>query len=97
MTKKCPCIEFSLKRIILIVILRRVAVQMGIEEGGFSDNIRNELRSGTFKRILEWQTASGVLRFGIPDRTDGQVRMEIIHANNFASGENNFWSTEALR
>ncbi len=68
-----------------------------IEEGVFSDNIRSELRSGTFQRILEWQTTSSVLRFGIPDRTDGQVRMEIIHATRFSSGEDNFWSTEALR
>lgn len=68
-----------------------------IEEGEFSDNIKNDLRSGKFKRILEWQTTAGVLRFGIPHRTDGQVRMEIIHANNFSSGESNFWSIEQLR
>ena len=68
-----------------------------VEEGEFSSNLRDDLRSGRFKRILEWQTASGILRFGIPHRTDGQVRMEIIHARSFSSGENNFWSIEPLR
>lgn len=73
------------------------APTINIEEGNFSDNIRNELRSGIFTRILEWPTATGVLRFGIPARTDGQVRMELIHASSFTSGEDNFWSIEQLR
>lgn len=68
-----------------------------IEEGEFSANLRDELRTGRFKRIYEWQTASGTLRFGIPYRTDGQIRMEIIHASSLPSGENNFWSIETLR
>jgi hypothetical protein len=68
-----------------------------IEEGDFSDNLRNDLRTGLFKRIIEWRTSKGVMRFGIPHRTDGQIRMEIIHARDFSSGENNFWSIEQLR
>jgi len=68
-----------------------------IEEGEFSSSLRNDLRSGRFKRIIEWQTKSGILRFGIPYRTDGQIRMEIIHSRNFPSGESNFWSIEPLR
>jgi len=68
-----------------------------IEEGEFSSSLRDDLRSGRFKRIIEWQTAAGTLRFGIPHRTDGQIRMEIIHASGFSSGESNFWSIEPLR
>jgi hypothetical protein len=80
------------------VLFNRYGVPINrIEEGEFSTNLSDDLRTGRFKRIYEWQTAAGILRFGIPHRTDGQVRMEIIHSRNFPSGENNFWSIETLR
>tara|TARA_R110002072_G_scaffold204033_1_gene362063 strand:+ start:6501 stop:8732 length:2232 start_codon:yes stop_codon:yes gene_type:complete len=68
-----------------------------IEEGEFSSSLGADLRSGRFTRIIDWETKTGKLRFGIPFRTDGQVRMELIHASNFPTGENNFWSIEQLR
>lgn len=68
-----------------------------VEEGSFSNNLLTDLRTGRFIRYDEWQTSSGVLRFGIPYRTDGQVRMELIHSRSFPPGENNFWSIEQLR
>lgn len=68
-----------------------------VEEGAFTSNLNDDLRTGRFKRILEWQTTSGTLRFGIPYRTDGQIRMEVIHARSFPAGEDNFWSIEQFR
>lgn len=57
-----------------------------VEEGGFSANLVADLMRGSFKRWIEWRTASGVLRLGIPSRADGPPRIEIIHARGFPAG-----------
>ncbi|PIR00327.1 MAG: hypothetical protein COV66_07540 [Nitrospinae bacterium CG11_big_fil_rev_8_21_14_0_20_45_15] len=68
-----------------------------IEEGNFSNNLSNDLTSGSFKRIVEWTTPYGRLRFGIPRRTDGLIRIEIQHAKTFPPVANSNWSIEQLR
>jgi hypothetical protein len=65
------------------------------EHGAFEDNIAVELARGRFERLLQWRTASGLLRFGIPRRLDGQVRMEIRHAAEIPTGAT--WSLEPVR
>jgi len=65
------------------------------EEGAFGPNLSVELAMGRFERMLEWRTESGRLRFGIPQRLDGQVRMEIMHAPSIPAGRN--WGIDALR
>jgi len=65
------------------------------ERGAFDGNIAAaQLRDG-FERTLQWRTPSGVLRFGIPRRLDGLVRMEIRHATRIGSGQ--AWGLEAVR
>ena len=66
-----------------------------LEEGLFSDKLAIELTLGRFERMLEWSTESGRLRFGIPQRLDGNVRMEILHTTEIPPGRN--WGVEALR
>ena len=68
-----------------------------VEEGEFGPNLLADLYSGKFRRIIEWSTKAGRLRFGIPSRTDGQVRMEIIHAHRFPSQTESNWGIETLR
>lgn len=65
------------------------------EEGIFSDQLTVDLAMGRFERTLEWKTDSGTMRFGIPQRLDGQLRMEILHARTLPAGRN--WGVEALR
>ena len=68
-----------------------------VEEGEFGPNLLADLYSGKFRRIIEWSTKAGRLRFGIPNRTDGQVRMEIIHAHRFPPQTESNWGIETLR
>ncbi len=67
------------------------------EEGEFSDQLVRDVNSQRFTRTVEWQTSSGTLRFGIPRRFDGQVRMEIQHRAAFSPPRNTLWSLEAVR
>ena len=52
-----------------------------LEEGQFGPNLASDLDGGRFIRTMQWQTPSGVIRFGVPRRFDGQVRMEIRTAS----------------
>ncbi len=68
------------------------------EQGVFSPQLINDLNSGVFRRVMEWRTDSGMLRFGIPRRLDGQLRFEIQLAPQFNSSvEVNRWSLEDFR
>lgn len=67
------------------------------EEGSFSPSLAADVNSGNFIRIMEWTTASGRLRFGIPRRMDGQVRIEIQHARSFGPPRDTLWSIETVR
>jgi hypothetical protein len=68
-----------------------------LEEGEFSQQIVAEVNDQRFIRITEWSTDKGTLRFGIPRRLDGQVRMEIQHSIGFPSPRDTLWSVEAVR
>jgi len=35
-----------------------------------------DIAGGRIRRVVEWKTRRGILRFGVPKRFDGQVRME---------------------
>ena len=65
------------------------------EQGTFDANIAVDLARGRFERMLQWRTASGLLRFGVPRRLDGQVRMEIRRGATMPTGP--MWSLEAVR
>jgi hypothetical protein len=67
------------------------------ETGDFTPQLASELASGRFIRVMEWQRDGGVLRFGIPRRLDGQIRMELQFAPGFASLKETLWSMEQVQ
>lgn len=67
------------------------------EEGEFSSQFISDVNGQRFIRVLEWQTQYGIVRFGIPRRLDGQVRMEIQHRQRFLPPKNTLWSIEDVR
>ena len=80
------------------ILLRRYGTpERRIEEGDFGPDVGAALADGRLRRLLEWSTASARVRFGIPSRADGSVRIEVQHAPGFAVGARNDWSLERLR
>ena len=80
------------------ILLRRYGTpDERIEQGRFSATLAQDLASGRFARVMQWETPTGVLRFGIPRRADGQVRMEVSHARDFPPIEFENWSLTPVR
>ncbi len=67
------------------------------EEGRFSKSIVSNINTGSLLRVDEWPTQQGTLRFGIPRRLDGQVRMELQHRRSFSNPRDTLWSVEQVR
>lgn len=69
-----------------------------VERGRFTAALVADLDNGDFVRNMEWRTDSGVIRFGIPHRLDGVVRMEIQHGKRFPSLNDSFdWTVEEVK
>ncbi len=62
-----------------------------IERGAFAANWLTALQDNKFSRIVEWQTESGILRFGIPKPITGEVRMELQLRQHHPSADSNDW------
>ena len=56
-----------------------------------------DLNAGRVVRAMEWRTAEGTLRLGIPRRMDGRVRIEIQHGMSFPAAREGRWSFEEVR
>ncbi|MCX8111561.1 MAG: hypothetical protein N3D15_10000 [Syntrophorhabdaceae bacterium] len=67
------------------------------EQLQFTPNFVNDVNTGRLIRIMEWKTDKGTIRFGIPQRLDRQVRMELQYAPTFPSRNETFWGIEAVR
>lgn len=67
------------------------------ETGDFSGNIATQLANGSFKRIVEWDMPKGVLRFGIPRRLDGVLRMELIYRQTQPQTNQSLWGFTQLQ
>jgi hypothetical protein len=67
------------------------------DRGAVSANLLSDIRNGNFIRITEWSKPGGTIRFGMPRRLDGQVRMEIQFAQNFPPSGETLWSLEEVR
>jgi hypothetical protein len=67
------------------------------ERGTVTANLLNDIRNGNFIRITEWSKPGGVIRFGMPRRLDGQIRMEIQFAEGFPPYGETLWSVEQVR
>ena len=67
------------------------------EKGDFNDDLAQNLANGEFVRNYEWHFPEGVVRLGIPRRTDRQVRIEIHFARTLPSIKLNRWGLEQVR
>jgi hypothetical protein len=67
------------------------------ERGTVSRNLVDDIRTGAFIRLTEWSRPGGTIRFGMPRRLDGQVRMEIQFAETFPPPTETLWSIEEVR
>jgi hypothetical protein len=79
------------------MIKRLGAPSDAYEQGNFSANFERDVNAGQFIRIMEWKTANGLARFGIPQRLDRQVRMELQYAPKFPPVRETMWSVEDVR
>ncbi len=82
-------------------VQREVVEQYGrpdgfFDQGDFSVNLGADLAANRFIRVMQWKRDGGLLRFGIPRRTDGRVRMELQFARSFPALQDARWSMEAL-
>lgn len=66
------------------------------ERGDFAGDVVQAIDDGDLIRIVEWRTASGTLRLGIPRRLDRQVRIEVHHARSFRPPTITLWGLDAL-
>lgn len=64
------------------------------EQGDFGTDVVADLANDRVIRAVEWETPSGVLRYGIPRRLDGQIRLELQHSRHFASPRQTLWSVD---
>lgn len=87
----------TFERVREVLIRRFGAPARTFEEGDISATLAADVNGQRVIRVVEWRTAGGVLRFGIPRRLDGQVRMEIRHARTLPPPRDTLWSVEELR
>lgn len=67
-----------------------------LDEGEFGQNFVAAVNSGLLLRISEWQFTDGVIRFGMPRRLDGTVRMELQHARSLPPVAQRDWNIALL-
>lgn len=79
------------------LILRYGAPDIQIEEGEFGPDLPTRLATDQFVRVYEWNVDGRSLRFGIPSRNDGLVRMELRYARSLPPAAQNEWSLNELR
>jgi len=68
-----------------------------VEEGDFTVDFVADVNNQRLIRLVEWETSSGTIRFGIPRRLDRQVRMEVQYAVSFPPPRQTLWSIQAVR
>ncbi len=67
------------------------------DKGEFSADLVDDVNSNILIRIMEWSTPDGIIRYGIPRRMDGRVRMEVQFARSFPPESDTLWSIERVR
>lgn len=89
--------ERTFERILDDLIDRYGAPSRTFEDGVFADDFVAAVNAQRLVRVYEWETPQGILRFGIPRRVDGQVRMELHYAAAFPPPGAAMWGVEAVR
>ena len=67
------------------------------DQGALGPTFVADLNAGRVVRAMEWRTAQGTLRLGIPRRMDGLVRIELQHGASFPAARDGRWSFEEVR
>jgi hypothetical protein len=67
------------------------------EEGNFGPALAVDLNAGRFVRVMEWRTAAGTLRLGIPRQFGARLRIEIQHAAGFPPPRDASWGLDMVR
>lgn len=65
-----------------------------VETGEFTSDVMGDINAERVVRVVEWKTPNGVIRYGMPRRLDGLVRIELQHAKRFPSPRNTLWSMD---
>ncbi|EAQ96562.1 hypothetical protein [Congregibacter litoralis] len=71
--------------------------QRNFAVGEFGPRLAADLNSDRFQRVVEWDSYFGVIRYGIPRRMDGMVRIELQHIGQQLATSDTFWSMEEIR
>ena len=87
----------TLERIGALLVTRYGTPTDFYETGSIDAPIAAGVESGSFIRLMEWARPEGVLRFGIPRRVDGQIRMELQFARELPPFRETSWSLESVR
>lgn len=87
----------TFQRVLSILLDRYGNPSNFYEKGEPGGGLLSDIRSGRFIRLTEWSRPGGVIRFGMPRRLDGQVRLEIQFAENFPPFSETLWSMEEVR
>ncbi|MFQ5786650.1 MAG: hypothetical protein ACE5H1_01585, partial [Thermodesulfobacteriota bacterium] len=67
------------------------------DKGEFSATLVDDISRGKFIRIMEWSMPGGIIRYGIPRRLDGQIRMEVQFADSFPPESDTLWSIDNVK
>ncbi len=89
-------IEQRFERVREILLRRYGPADRDLHRGAFGPSLGADLQAGSFVRAMEWDLPGGVLRFGIPRRVDGIVRMELRYARELPSAYDGDWSITEL-
>ncbi len=67
------------------------------DEGDASAELVADINSSRFIRIVEWSRPGGIIRYGMPRRLDGRIRMEVQFADSFPPKSDTLWSIERVK
>ena len=67
------------------------------DEGDFGEDAWTAVRRGRVIRLTEWRRPGGLLRFGIPQRRDGQLLLELQLARRFPEVRDTRWSIDEFK
>ena len=87
----------TFERIRNILIKMYGTPSLAFDRGDITLNLADDIRNGSFIRITEWILPGGIIRYGIPRRLDGQIRMEVQFAKSFPPVKDTLWSIEGVR
>jgi len=74
-----------------VLLSRHGRPDLDRNRGQFSRNLAIDLETGRFRRLFEWRTGGGQLRFGIPRRLDRRLRVEVHFAKRLGVTTESDW------